>query len=116
MSDSEAWLTIKGPSIGLRRAEYEYSIPLSDAEELLATRCVSPLIEKIRHRIPWNGLVIELDEFFGANAGLLIAEVELPGEDTPFTPPDWFGVEVSADFRYHNSQLSKQPYFTWKLS
>ena len=116
IADEDAWLTVKGPVIGLSRVEYEYAIPLSDAKELLAERCVSPLIEKIRHRIPHHGLVIEVDEFSGANAGLLIAEVELPSEDTPFTPPSWFGVEVSADFRYHNSQLAKRPYSTWKLS
>ncbi|MEO7933910.1 MAG: CYTH domain-containing protein [Chthoniobacterales bacterium] len=113
IADVEAWLTIKGPVIGLSRAEFEYTIPLSDAEEMLATRCANPIIEKIRHRIPHGELVIELDEFLGANAGLLIAEVELPSEQTPFTPPPWLGAEVSTDFRYHNSQLSKRPYSTW---
>ena len=116
VADFDAWLTIKGPAIGLSRAEFEYAIPLADAEEMLATRCVGPLIEKMRHRIAWNNLVIELDEFFGANVGLIIAEVELPEEHTPFTPPDWFGGEVSHDFRYHNSQLSKWPFSTWAKS
>lgn len=113
VADVEAWLTIKGPVEGFSRAEYEYAIPLRDAEEMLATRCTSPIIEKIRHRLPHEGLVIELDEFLGMNAGLYIAEVELPSEDTPFTPPAWFGLEVSRDFRYHNSQLAKRPYTTW---
>ncbi len=112
-AESEAWLTIKGPVVGLSRAEFEYAIPVSDAGEMLATRCVSPLVEKIRHYIPHGALTIELDEFLGANAGLLIAEVELPSEQTPFTPPPWLGLEVSADNRYHNSQLAKRPYSTW---
>ena len=113
VADEHAWLTIKGPVEGLSRAEYEYSIPISDAEEMLTKRCVSPIIEKIRYRLPHEGLIIELDEFLGANAGLFIAEVELPFEDTQFSKPDWFGIEVSEYFRYHNSQLAKRPYTTW---
>ncbi|HEX8371144.1 MAG TPA: CYTH domain-containing protein [Chthoniobacterales bacterium] len=113
VAETEAWLTIKGPVVGLSRAEYEYAIPLDDAQEMLETRCANPIIEKIRHRLPHEGLVIEIDEFLGANAELIIAEVELPSETTPFTPPLWFGMEVSRDFRYHNSQLSKRPHSTW---
>ncbi len=110
----QAWLTIKGPVEGIRRAEFEYPIPVADAEEILAHHCMGPVIEKIRHRLPHGELTIELDEFRGENAGLLVAEVELPSEDTLFSPPAWLGEEVTGDYRYHNSQLVRHPYNTWK--
>lgn len=108
------YLTIKGPSSGISRAEYEYEIPLADAEEMLATLCEGPLIEKTRFRIPWQGLVWEVDEFAGENAGLVIAELELSEPDQAVDLPEWIGEEVSGDRRYYNSQLAKNPYRRWR--
>lgn len=105
-------LTIKGPTTGARRSEFEYEVPAADAEELLAL-CIPPLIDKVRHRIPVGTHVFEVDEFLGDNAGLVIAEVELGAEDEVFTRPAWLGVEVTTDARYYNSNLIAHPYRTW---
>lgn len=105
-------LTIKGAPLNLARPEFEYEIPLSDAEQLLAL-CVGPIIEKVRHRVPFGGFVWEVDEFQGANAGLVVAEIELPAEDTVFDRPPWAGTEVTEDPRYSNSQLSVRPFSLW---
>ena len=113
ISESEAWLTLKGLVVGLSRSEFEYSIPLSDAEEMLASYAVSAVVEKIRYRIAFGNLVIEVDEFRGDNDGLIVAEVEFPDEDTPFSPPDWFAREVTEDSRYSNSQLAMYPFSKW---
>ncbi|MEL6136542.1 MAG: CYTH domain-containing protein [Cyanobacteria bacterium J06626_23] len=109
----QGYLTLKGPAEGLTRAEFEYPIPAADAQEMLQTLCEPPLIEKHRYRIPIDDLVWEVDEFFGDNAGLIIAEVELPYEDYPVTLPDWIGEEVSDDPRYYNSNLVKHPFARW---
>lgn len=113
IAEPEAWLTIKGPVHGISRAEYEYPIPLADALAILASEGVGAIVEKIRHRIPHHDLTIEVDEFLDANAGLILAEVELPAADTPFHPPAWLGKEVTHEWRYHNSHLARQPYTTW---
>ena len=115
IAGEQAFLTIKGISEGARRAEFEYPIPLWDARELLAM-CEQPLIEKHRRKILHDGFVWEVDEFLGDNIGLVVAEIELPAEDTRFTLPDWVGEEVTADARYFNSNLSKNPFSTWKQS
>ena len=107
-----AFLTIKGKTQGATRAEFEYAIPVVDAEALLLL-CEGPLIEKNRYKIPFAGFVWEVDEFFGQNAGLVVAEIELPSEDTPFEKPEWVGVDVTSDARYFNSSLSKHPYCEW---
>ncbi|MEG2963671.1 MAG: CYTH domain-containing protein, partial [Janthinobacterium sp.] len=91
----QAMLTIKGANVGASRGEWEYPIPLADAVELLDGLCEQPLIEKYRHRIEHAGMVWEVDEFLGANAGLIVAEIELASEDQPFEKPDWIGAEVS---------------------
>lgn len=109
-----AVLTIKSKNVGAARGEWEYPIPVADAAELLDRLCERPLIEKYRRRIPFAGFVWEVDEFLGANAGLVVAEIELPAEDTVFNKPDWAGTEVTHDLRYLNSRLIKQPYTTWK--
>lgn len=112
VAGERAFLTIKGPNDGIRRQEFEYPIPVEDARALLAL-CDGPLIEKFRHRVRVGALVWEIDEFHGANAGLVVAEVELPAVDHPFQAPDWLGEEVSHDPRYFNSSLSRQPFSQW---
>lgn len=107
-----ALLTIKGPTEGATRAEFEYAIPLGDARELLAM-CEMPLIEKTRYTVPHAGLAWEVDEFHGANAGLVVAECELQAEDQPVDKPEWVGEEVTGDARYFNSSLATRPYTTW---
>lgn len=108
-----AFLTIKSKNVGAARGEWEYPVPVADAAELLDRLCERPLIEKYRRRIPYSGFVWEVDEFLGENAGLVVAEIELPAEDTQFDKPDWAGEEVTHDLRYLNSRLIKQPYSTW---
>ena len=108
-----AWLTIKGPSVGASRGEWEYPIPAPDAAELLERLCEQPLIEKYRRRIEVDGMVWEVDEFLGANAGLVVAEIELATEDQAFDRPDWIGLEVTNDARYYNSSLVSHPYTSW---
>jgi adenylate cyclase len=108
------YLTIKGASQGISRAEYEYVIPLDDAIELLDTLCDRPLIEKIRYRIHWEGLLWEVDEFMGANQGLIVAEVELTDADQLIHLPDWIGSDVSDDPRYFNVSLTRFPYREWR--
>jgi len=107
-----AMMTVKGRSVGASRGEWEYPIPLADAEELLRL-CEQPLVEKYRRRIAFGGLIWEVDEFLGANAGLVVAEVELSSEDQVFDKPDWVGAEVSDDARYFNSNLIRHPYTLW---
>jgi adenylate cyclase len=108
-----AVLTIKGANRGAARGEWEYPIPVADAAELLDGLCEQPLIEKYRRRIAVGGHVWEVDEFLGANAGLVVAEIELQTEDEPFDKPDWVGEEVTADPRYLNSNLIKNPFSRW---
>ena len=109
----QAMLTIKGANVGATRGEWEYPIPLADAVELLDGLCEQPLIEKVRHRIEHAGMVWEVDEFLGANAGLIVAEIELASEDQPFEKPEWIGVEVSGDARYYNANLIRHPFSQW---
>lgn len=109
----QAMLTIKGANVGATRGEWEYPIPLADAAELLDGLCEQPLIEKVRHRIEHAGMVWEVDEFLGANAGLIVAEIELASEDQPFEKPEWIGAEVSGDARYYNANLIRHPFSQW---
>lgn len=108
-----AFLTVKGLSRGATRAEFEYAIPLAEAQQLLAL-CDGPLIEKTRYVIPYQGTTWEVDEFLGDNAGLVVAEVELQNEDQPFARPPWLGAEVTQDARYFNSSLASVPYCQWR--
>lgn len=107
-----AFLTIKGRSVGATRAEFEYPIPVADAQALLAL-CDGPLIEKTRYRVPHAGHEWEVDVFAGDNAGLVVAELELQSESEAFAAPAWLGEEVSHDARYFNSNLATQPFCTW---
>jgi adenylate cyclase len=111
---NEAKLTIKGRASGATRGEWEYAIPLQDANHLLVALCERPLIEKRRHRIPYGGMLWEVDEFFGDNAGLVLAEIELESEEQKFHKPDWIGEEVTHDPRYFNSNLLRHPYNCWR--
>ncbi len=108
-----AFLTIKSQPAGIIRTEYEYPIPMADAEHLLTELCQQPLIEKYRYRVFIRDLVWEIDEFHGPNQGLILAEVELNSEDQAFQKPDWIGQEVSADPRYGNASLVDYPYRSW---
>jgi adenylate cyclase len=107
-----AWLTIKGRTCGIRRAEFEYSIPVGEARELLAL-CLPAVIDKTRHRVCFSGHGWEIDVFHGDNDGLVIAEVELADEAVSPALPPWIGEEVSADARYFNSCLAARPYANW---
>jgi CYTH domain-containing protein len=109
---NKGYLTIKGLTVGASRMEFEYEIPLQDANELLNI-CEKPLIEKIRYTVEDGGMVWEIDEFAGDNRGLIVAEVELDSEDQQFPKPDWIGKEVTGDPRYFNSNLIKNPYKKW---
>ena len=106
-------LTIKGRSTGATRAEWEYPIALAEANELLERLCHQPIIEKYRRRIAYAGNVWEVDQFLGANEGLVVAEIELASEDQRFDKPDWIGQEVTHDRRYFNSSLIALPYCDW---
>lgn len=106
-------LTIKGRTTGAARDEFEYEIPLADAEILLDQMCARPLIEKTRYRIPYGGWTWEIDVFEGDNQGLVVAEVELPREDAEVLLPPWAAGEVTQDPRYYNSSLAQRPYRTW---
>lgn len=108
-----AYITIKGRSVGATRAEFEYEIPLADAEAMLAL-CIPPVIEKVRHRVGFAGLVWEVDVFGGVNDGLVVAEVELPSEETMVDLPPWVGDEVTGDPRYFNANLIAKPYRDWR--
>ena len=109
----QANLNIKGATLGVRRQEFEYPIPLDEANELLDTLCEKPLIEKIRYTVRYGNHVWEIDLFEGDNAGLVVAEIELADEHEPFERPTWLGEEVSADPRYYNVSLVKHPYREW---
>ena len=107
------WITVKGLTRGIRRQEFEYQIPVADAREMLDSLCELPLIEKVRYRIPHAGHTWEVDEFLGANQGLVLAEVELADESVDVELPPWAGEEVSGDRRYFNSNLAKSPWPAW---
>ena len=107
-----AKLNIKAAVVGSARAEYEYDIPVAQAQEMLNTLCVG-LVDKTRHYVKRDGLTWEIDEFHGDNAGLVVAEVELDTVDQTVPHPEWLGVEVTNEVRYYNQQLALKPYRTW---
>ena len=111
---SKGFLTIKGKgnASGTTRMEWEKEIPLTDAEQLMAL-CERGTIDKIRYEIPVGSHTYEVDEFFGENEGLVIAEIELAHEDEAFEKPQWLGSEVTGDERYYNAYLSNNPYTAW---
>ena len=115
ISDASAFITVKGKSnlSGTTRFEWEKEINKNEAEELLSL-CEPSIIEKIRYYIKKGDHTFEIDEFFGKNKGLIVAEIELTSENENFEKPDWLGEEVTGKIEYYNSNLSKQPYKNWK--
>ena len=113
LAGNQGYITIKGTSKGISRAEYEYPIPTEDAQEMLDNLCEPPLIEKTRYKIEIAGLIWEVDEFSGKNQGLIVAEVELTDANQTIEMPDWIGQEVSDDTRYYNANLAQHPYSEW---
>lgn len=109
----KANINIKSATLGVRRQEYEYEIPLAEAEEMLDTLCEQPQIEKIRYHVPVGAHTWEVDVFAGDNEGLIVAEVELADEEESFEQPLWLGREVSDDTRYYNVCLTRYPYKDW---
>jgi adenylate cyclase len=110
-----ATLNVKGNKVGPRATEFEYSIPLEDALQMLGELCRRPHIEKTRYDIPGpDGLIWEVDDFHAENAGLVVAEIELSHEDLAFARPDWLGEEVTDDPRYLNTSLAERPFTTWE--
>lgn len=109
----KGYITIKGVTSGASRSEFEYEIPLEDANQMLNELCEKPLIEKYRYKIAHGGFIWEVDEFLGDNAGLTMAEIELPSEDQSFDKPAWIGEEVTEDPRYYNANLIKHPFTQW---
>ena len=108
-----AWLSVKSATSAIRRLEYEYPIPLADAQEMLDTLCSGPQVEKTRFLVRHQRHVWEVDVFAGANAGLVVAEIELDDEHETFASPDWLGEEVSHDTRYYNMNLAQHPFSQW---
>ncbi len=113
VAGDQAALNIKSATLGVSRTEFEYAIPLSDAECILDSLCLKPLIEKTRYKIEYAGHLWEIDVFEGDNAGLVVAEIELNAVEDAFHLPDWAGAEVSHDPRYYNVCLVSHPYKNW---
>ncbi len=110
----KAYITIKNATIGFARNEFEYAIPVEDAQVMLAEICEKPIIEKVRHRYDYKGFCWEIDEFHGENEGLVMAEIEFPSVDCVFEKPPFIGEEVTNDTRYYNASLIRNPYKNWK--
>lgn len=112
INGKQAFLTVKGPSHGASRLEFEYPIPVQDAAEIL-NLCKQPIIEKTRYLVLHEGLQWEIDVFEGLNKGLILAEIELTHEDQEFDIPDWIGKEVTGNPDYYNASLIKKPFSKW---
>ncbi|BFM06968.1 CYTH domain-containing protein [Halioxenophilus aromaticivorans] len=113
LKGSAAFLTLKGANRGAVRSEFEYAIPVSDAQAILAELCSGPKIEKTRYCRTVGAHVWEIDVFAGSNEGLVVAEIELNSEHEPFEKPPWVAREVTGDARYYNTSLLTKPYLTW---
>jgi adenylate cyclase len=119
VAGGEAFLTIKGEPKGegkLTRLECEYAIPVQDAHTMLDELASGIVIDKVRRMVDVEGTTWEVDVFAGPNAGLVVAEVELPSEDAPFTRPAWLGAEVSGDPRFANARLAFEPFAQWSAA
>jgi len=112
IAGSQAFLNMKSRELGHTRQEFDYEIPMADAEDLLKL-CVGGLIDKTRHYVRHAGFLWEIDVFEGENAGLQVAEIELPSADTVFERPDWAGRQVTDELRYYNLALAERPYSRW---
>ncbi|MEE4378255.1 MAG: CYTH domain-containing protein [Candidatus Competibacteraceae bacterium] len=113
VAGDKAYLNIKSATVGISRNEYEYPIPVPEAEEILAHLCLPSIVEKTRHLVRYGDHVWEIDVFEGDNTGLIVAEVELASADEAFERPPWVGDDVSHDLRYYNSYLAQCPYKDW---
>lgn len=113
IAGNQAFITIKGTTTGCSRQEFEYSIPVADASQMLDTLCLPGIIEKKRYLYPYAGHTWEIDEFMGDNDGLIVAEIELQCESESIELPPFIGREVTGDTRYYNSCLAREPYKTW---
>lgn len=115
VKENQGYLTVKGltSSDGVTRFEWEKEISKTDAEALL-TLCEKGIIDKIRYEVKVANHIYEVDEFFGENQGLVIAEIELQHINEPYEKPSWLGMEVTNQIKYYNSQLAKHPYKIWK--
>lgn len=112
LAGPKGFLTVKGISQGFSRKEFEYEIPVDDALEMLGLSA-TPVIEKHRTRILYDGKIWEVDEFEGDNKGLIMAEIELTSQEERFSIPPWIGEEVTGDPRYFNSWLARKPLKNW---
>ncbi len=112
VTEETGYLTIKGPTTGISRPEYEYKIPKQDAEEMLNIFC-NNIVCKIRYKIEFANKLWEVDEFMNDNEGLIVAEIELRDENEKFDLPDWVEKEVTGEKRYNNSKLAVNPYKNW---
>lgn len=108
----KGYITVKGKNESATRQEFEYEIPIADVESMLLL-CEKPVIEKIRREILMDGKTWEIDEFYGENKGLIVAEIELESEEETYDIPAWLGEEVTHDPRYYNSRLISHPYRLW---
>ena len=113
VADDHGYITIKRFASTITRLEYEYIIPLNDANELLDNVCTKPLIEKTRRCVHDCGLIWEVDEFHGENKGLILAEVELEDENQQIDLPKWVGKEVSGITKFYNACLVDNPFNNW---
>ncbi|HFC8518359.1 CYTH domain-containing protein [Neisseria weaveri] len=110
---NQAWLTLKGYISDVSRSEFEYEIPVEHARQMMETMCPFKL-EKRRYEIEYKGFLFEIDEYFGDNAPLVVAELELPSEHTAFEKPEWLGEEITSNGKFTNAYLSKHPYSQWE--
>ncbi|MBF0265581.1 MAG: CYTH domain-containing protein [Gammaproteobacteria bacterium] len=108
-----AKLNIKGATIGIVRDEFEYDIPIEEANQLLSLYCKKPYIEKTRYYVNYQSHLFEIDEFIGDNKGLVVAEVELSSENESIDLPDWVGEDVSEQTKYYNNNLVENPFKQW---
>lgn len=113
VSGDKAWLNLKSVTIGAQRHEFDYEIPLADANQMLDVLSCKPIIDKTRYFVEIGAHTWEIDVFEGANAGLVVAEIELDHPDEAFEKPAWLGEEVTHDPRYYNTCLANHPYKDW---
>lgn len=112
IAETKAYITIKGPTVGCSRKEFEYEIPIADAQDMMKLALYQPIV-KIRYKQEIGGKIWEIDEFLDSNEGLIVAEIELNSEQESFIVPEWVDKEVTSDKRYTNASLSKHPYKAW---
>lgn len=113
IAGAKAWLNLKSQTLGNSRLEFEYEIPVADAQQIVEHLSEGPVVAKTRHEVPVGEHCFEVDVFAGDNAGLIVAEIELGHPDEDFLRPDWLGAEVTDDARYYNAALARHPYCRW---